>query len=319
MEILRSLACSERSVEEVVRGLEVVCTLLGNIADAPGEERYRRIRRGNSRIAPLLGREEEGLLRAAGFEDEEDRLVCLGGYGGAQEELAAPSQLLELLGAARAASAALRLHVLEESEGAAPLPGLLCRDPPVARSLDCALLDFVGQRSMEAAEAHKRRRKADEAEALASPERWREALDRAGGGFLCDGGRLEAWLQADPAHRLLAHDLVSLQESAARWYGLGAKQHCEAWRSQLLAEGGADAGAGGAQPGAAMSDELRALREALFEFPEWEGAAPLLFRKGASGSSGAGDGADGAGDCALVTVCPAGQAGGRAGEPVPLE
>lgn len=327
MEILRALGESERSVSEVVHGLEVVSTLLANIADSPSEDRFRRVRKGNARIAALLGREEEGLLRAAGFEDDEDDyLICLGGLDVAPEP-AAPSQLSELLGAVRAASGALQAHLPEDNcatSEAAPaacaelgLPGLLCRDPPVARALDCALLDYVGQRSIEAAESHKRRRRADEAEALSSSERWREALDRAGGGFLRDGGPLEAWLDAAAAHRHLAHELVVLQEAAMRWYGPGARQHCESWRAGLLARNGvrADAGAGAALPGTAISGELQALREAIFEFPEWEGAAPALFRKA---SSVAGDGADGSGDCTVTTVCRGGRDRGAA-ELVPLE
>merc|ERR1719282_236459 len=78
MDVLRTLVSSDRTVAGVVDGLDVVCKLLENIARAPEEPRYRRVRKGNARIALLLGREEEGLLRAAGFKDtEDDVLECL--------------------------------------------------------------------------------------------------------------------------------------------------------------------------------------------------------------------------------------------------
>mmetsp|Transcript_135490 Transcript_135490/g.377350 ORF Transcript_135490/g.377350 Transcript_135490/m.377350 type:complete len:360 (-) Transcript_135490:30-1109(-) len=359
MELLRALGESDRSVAEVITGLEVVRTLLTNIADSPGEDRYRRVRKGNMRIVPLLGREEEGLLRAAGFVDEgggggtgeAGYLVCQGscaGSGSAEclqgeaQEPAAPPQLLDVLNAVQAVLAPLQEKLAEaknESEGADALPELpgllLCRDPPVARALDCALLDHVGQRSVEAAEAHKRRRRADEAAAVASPTGWRAVLGQLGGGFLCDGGPLEAWLDADVAHRRLAHDLVQLQEAAARWYGPGARQHCDAWRAGLLAHGAdADAGAGGPPLlGTLISEELEALRQAIFEFPEREGAAPALFRDACAGGSpgvanaGGAQGIspsplqappDGSGDCTVLIVCTP-QNGSQAPEIVPLE
>mmetsp|Transcript_87056 Transcript_87056/g.270813 ORF Transcript_87056/g.270813 Transcript_87056/m.270813 type:complete len:338 (-) Transcript_87056:30-1043(-) len=326
MDVLRGLGSSERPIAEVVRGLDVVRTLLANIAKAPGDDRFRNVRKANPRIAALLGLEEEGLLRAAGFEDFGDLLACPGGCsGGDGGQPGVPPQLTEVLDVIAVARAVLQEKLEEEAAAgvASGAPtGPVCRDAAVARALECTLLDHVAQRSSDLAEAEKRRRRSAEADAVRSPRRWRDALREQGGEFLCDGGPVEAWLDADAAHRGLAHDLLLLQESAMRWYGSGARRHCAAWRSQLASGGsGADSAAGprcgdgGGGLGALLAEELQRLREALFEFPERAGAAPELFRDSgplqpealAAAAGVAGVGAEGAGDCALVAVCAPGR------------
>jgi len=295
MDILRSLASSERSVTEVLHGLDVVCKLLGNIAASPTEARYRSLRKSNTRIAALLGREEEGLLRAAGFEDAgDDGLACFHKDGGGDDsasEQCSLQRLMEVLDAVRVAHAALKDHSQKDSALQEPT-NCVCRDPAVARSLDCALLDLVSQRSADEAECAKRRRKMVEDEAIRSPRQWRDALFREGGHDLCDSGPLEAWLDEDADHRGLAFELLKLQNAATRWYGTGAQHYCEAWRSNLSSKKEvfveADAAAGGRQGPrvcfrAAFREELRALQEVLFEFPECPGAAPELFRRSTVG------------------------------------
>mmetsp|Transcript_133845 Transcript_133845/g.267079 ORF Transcript_133845/g.267079 Transcript_133845/m.267079 type:complete len:342 (-) Transcript_133845:23-1048(-) len=327
MEILRSLTTSERSVAEVLRGLDTVDTLLGNIAASPTDARYRSLRRSNTRIAALLGREEEGLLRAAGFEDAgDDGLACFHDDGVGNNsvfERGSLQRLIEVLDAVRVARAALKEH--SNPDGALTEPAdCICRDAAVARTLDCALLDFVSQRSADEAESAKRRRKMAEDEAVRSPRRWRDALCREGGHNLCDSGPLEAWLDENADHRGLAYDLLKLQNAAKRWYGSGALQYCEAWRSRLSSQREvhveADAAAGGTQEQrvsfiSTFREELHALREILFEFPERAGATPELFRHSTAGHQSeelpetsislATDHCQDSGDCSLLEVCPA--------------
>lgn len=325
MEILRSLTSSERSVAEVLRGLDVVCTLLGNIAASPTEARYRSLRRSNTRIAAMLGREEEGLLRAAGFEDAgDDGLACFHNDGVGNDsvpERCSLQRLIEVLDAVKVAHAALKEH--SNTDGAVTArTDCTCRDAVVARTLDCALLDLVSQRSADDAESAKRRRKMAEHEAVRSPRCWRDVFCREGGHDLCDSGPLEAWLDENADHRGLAYDLLKLQNAAKRWYGSGAQRHCEAWRSKLFSQREvhveADAAAGGNQEqrfcfSAAFREELRALREVLFEFPERPGAAPELFRSSVAGQqseelpeaalSPSTERCQDSGDCSLLNVC----------------
>jgi len=333
MEILRSLTSSERSVAEVLRGLDVVCTLLNNIAASP-TARYRSLRRSNTRIAALLGREEEGLLRAAGFEDAgDDGLACFHNDGAGNDsvsERCSLQQLIEVLDAVKAAHAALKEHSTTDC-ALTKQTNCICRDAAVARALDCALLDLVSQRSADEAESAKRRRKMAEDEAVRSPQLWRDALCREGGQDLCDSGPLEAWLDENADHRGLAYDLLKLQNAAKRWYGSGAQRHCEAWRSKLFSQSEvqveADAAAGGTQEQrlcfiSAFREELCAMREVLFEFPERPGAAPKLFRHSAVGQLSeelpetalgpATQRGQDSGDCSLLEVCTA-ASGGAAG------
>lgn len=275
MDALRALGSSERSIEAVLKGLDIVCTLLSNVVEVPGEPKYRRVKKANPRIAPLLGCEEEGVLRAAGFEDspDGDSLTCCIG----EAEGWAPAQLGEVLAAATAVRQALR-HCLEledlQAAASTSTSSLLCREPRVAERLECAVLDFAAQQSADLALAEKRRRRSDEALAVRSPTLWREAFMGIGGAFLCDGGPLEAWLQADARHRNLAHDLLELQAAAMRWYGAAAKRHCEAWRLDLV-----HTDLNAKRPfEELLRAELLKLQEAIFEFPERPGAPPLLFR-----------------------------------------
>lgn len=338
METLRAVASSERTLEGVAKGLDVVRTLLSNIATSPGEARYRRVRRNNPRIRQLLGREEEGLLRAAGFADEADgTLACFsgGGVGDAANQPDVPAALHEILDATGVVLQVLSARMTELGDVASTLRCL--EDAALVQGLECALLDHVGQRSADLAEAEKRRRRSDEAEDVRSPGRWRDVFARVGGGFLCDGGLLETWLDSDAAHRCLAHDLVELQRASVRWYGRGAERHCERWRLQVRGHAVAsDGGSGGSESlppyGAMFAEELRVLRDALFEFPEWPGAPPALFSEshvvdgdhderttlprdgetrsgaadGVDAKGGVASGADGdpSGECDLVAASP---------------
>lgn len=302
MDVLQGLVLSERAVEEVLGGLDVVRSLLSNIAKKPGEAKFRRVRKGNARIKPLLGHAEEGLLRAAGFCDDsdcEDALVC------GVADHAAPQEVTEVLGLTDAACSALREQLQEPSPAAASGGTLRCRDAAVVQALECALLDHVGQRSAEQAEVEKRQRRAKETEAVHSPRRWRNALSSIGGDYLCDGGPLESWLDQDAQHRSLAHDLLQLQGASVRWYGYRAQLYCEDWRRRLRARAGAPA----ETFAQALSEELNALREALFEFPDRPGALPTLFQQGisdcddvAAGEEEGEDMVNSVNDCTLVQV-----------------
>lgn len=340
MDILRGLIGSDRKVDEVLRGLDVVRTLLANIDREPEEPKWQRLRLGNSRIAALRGLEEEGLLRAAGFASEpagEDGQAAAaeadaalvyrqsdashgsGADGNAAGQASSPLQCLrEVLetievvcralragadsvrgagaaptpgasgsGEAEAAAADCPAEAAAETPAAAatPPPGdtadVVCNHPLVAQALEfhleCWQVDRAAQQSRESAEADKRRRRADEATAVRSADRWREALDRAGGAFLCDGGAVEAWLQRSADHRAAAHDLLELQAAAARWYGEGARSHCDRFRGELQASGATAADAG-VDLQRLVEAELSQMREALFAFPEAPGSAPRLFR-----------------------------------------
>lgn len=298
MDILCSLAASDRNAAEVSGGLDVVCTLLRNINSSPEDVRFRRIRKANRRIAPLLGHEEEALLRAAGFEDDgDDAFVCPGSAGNCA---AVPASLLEVLQLAEVAQAVLAKHAEAAKDSAAKSEEgdeefwPLYQDPAVANTLECALLDQAAQRSADATQAEKRRRLEDEAAAVRSPAHWREAI--AGRSWLLlhgtcggDNGLLETWLDSGAGHRELAHKLCTLQESSAKWYGEGARRYCERWRAEVLQKYGprgsiAAAGDGSSEDPvfqglrATFESELQQMQEALFEYPEKPGAPPKLFR-----------------------------------------
>lgn len=262
-------------------------TLLGNIARQPLEPKFRRVRRSNARIASLVGREEEGILRAVGFCDD-------AAVAGEEASLvfcrdAATAGLAEVLAAIEVVCAVLQ----DQATSKAGEPSLRCHDVAVARALECALLDHFAARSAEQAEAEKRRRRSAEAEAVRSPQRWREALSALGGEWLCDGallhdgGVFELWLEQDAQNRSLAYDLLQLQSAAVRWYGLGAQRHCEEWWLRLfaVAEPLDTAPQQLARANTPLlfpdhfGEELCLLRETLFEFPERPGAMPALFRR----------------------------------------
>lgn len=208
------------------------------------------------------------MLRSAGFEDgPEETLVCLG----------ATPELPEVLKAAAVIRDTLRQKEAElGGEGAG---ALLCCDSRVAQAIECAVLDYAAQRSADMAEAEKKRRKVDEADGLRSPTRWRETLAHAGGGFLCDGGMLEAWLDEASANRSLAFELLQLQDKAMRWYATGARRHCESFRGRLLDAAKTLQDTKLLKP--LITEELAQLREAVFSYPEEGGAPPRLFREAA--------------------------------------
>lgn len=261
MDVLHALASSERDAADVAAGLAVVCALLSNVAASPEEPKYRRVRKANPRIAPLLGREEEKLLRIAGFENSGDFLSC--------ENTSSVAQTLEAAEIAK--SALLRCC----ADGGVSRP----RCAQAAQVLECALMDRAHEQSAESAQAEKRRRRAANAEAVRCPLRWRSAFAEAGGGYLCASGLLGTWLAAAEEHRVLAHDLLELQEAASRWYGEGARSYVESWRSRFVgASGPGDALEAGVSLDAAFKRELLRLREALFDFPATPGAVPALFR-----------------------------------------
>eukprot|EP00929_Paragymnodinium_shiwhaense_P016854 TRINITY_DN12550_c0_g1_i1.p1 TRINITY_DN12550_c0_g1~~TRINITY_DN12550_c0_g1_i1.p1 ORF type:complete len:341 (-),score=110.00 TRINITY_DN12550_c0_g1_i1:368-1390(-) len=322
METLRTLGASERPVAEVLPGLTTVCTLLRNISTAPEEVKYRRLRLDSAEMAPLLGKVEEGVLCAAGFAMLEPEF-----FDFRSDQL---ETLREVLQAAEVVMSTLQ-RALDDLDGrsAASAPNgkssgaLLCRDDRVAQSLECALLDHVGQLSRDAADAEKRRRKADEIEAVRSPG-WRDAIKDAGGSFFVDGGAVEEWLEGDVKGRTLAHSLLQLQAAARQWYGELAAQYCDRWQSSFSStaasgESSGEAAKGGEQTGGEpkaggrfcklLEGELQAFQEALFAFPERPGAVPVLFRPADAASKeqrseesakAPGGGAAGGDECAFV-------------------
>lgn len=282
MDVFRSMSFSERPIQEVIEGLDVVCTLLGNIVSNPVESKFRRIRRSNSRIAKILGREEEGLLRAAGFSNDAagEALECWGEEPGSEcrAQLAKVQFVLKL---AEIVKAIMREKgEMPSALAAAPAVfgrgqrengrGLLCHEAGIGQAIECALMDYVAVCSAQSAEDEKKLRRQREREAIESTSGWREALVLKDGDFLLDRGRIEAWLDSSATHRIAASDLLDLQAASVRWYGQAAQHRSDAWRKEfanstiLVAEG--------------VSAELQALREAMFEYPERPGAAPAIFR-----------------------------------------
>merc|ERR1712032_1168190 len=185
----------------------------------------------------------------------------------------------------------------EVSERAYPLQ---CLETEVARSVECALLDYGRQQSKDQEQVEKRRRVDDLTAALRSETGWREALREADGAiFLQINSAFDDWLAADPEHRALTNKLHTLQQSAVKWYGLGAQRHCDAFFGKLRAMEAA-LPAQREHFGKLLEEELATLRGALFEFPERPGAPPALFRLDAGemlgGDTNGGSNSDGRDD-----------------------
>lgn len=315
MEVLSALGTSSRKVVDVVEGLETVCKLLGNILTSPREPKYRRVRTSNARISELVGKEEFALLQAAGFEyspdaDGDDHYVL---PEGAEESFSQSLATIQgLFDATKVALDVLRQKIdeappvfsaaeevnpnvppimaaLKAGSKAAessksnkrPRSDLQCNNQEVASALECGVLDHVQLRAVESAENEKRLRRTSDEAAVRSSCDWKDVFGRLGGLYLCDNGPLETWLGESEDNRILAFRLLHLQQDAVRWYGSGARSHCERWRDYVTTLCSKEDDGSLDKPLSftlVLQDELGSLQDAIFDMPDTPGAAPSLFR-----------------------------------------